>query len=676
MAEEGKKIVFTGVDNASRTSDAIKRSVVGLHTENIKGLKDTNSLLKEQNTLLEAQKRLITSIASEGLSRPQQQAVGQLTNKLFQSPDRVNPEHLKSYSKILEGQMHIGSSGSMSEKLIQKVQELIDTQKLQHRETFTHHQKDDEQKKEHNKGALTFLGHEVAKHKKLEHIEKLNSNNSKKFEEVSEKVGRGDSDNKMITVLMDAMHGNAIGAGGALVESAEEKMGKNLPWIAAAIASAGYGYHKLKEIQGAEAGAQTGESLSHAYIEMNPLELELSKNLPGQKRHRSELSAFQSSLFSSAATTGSRGGFMSDKMDEALANLGLSSAEGESFRSGSSRSRGNRASDSAIYGSIFANKVLGIDQGNIGSIENASRYGGEKDVKNVVEQVISNLGGQTKANENLQELVNLGKSHLNVLGRIDQQGDIALIKAFSSGSGALFQNAETRSGIMSKFDQGLSSPGNDFQKAERFATLSKLNPGKSFPQLMREMQKGSKSNGVVKETLTKIARRGGGIDGMVMELVAGGLVSGYEEAYELAEDFMNSNQTMFDNISGAGIKGSDTSKQASYIVDRNDKGSSARIKSAFAKSVTGGMTTATNEASIFNASEEGGGHKELDKQKKTVAELFSATDNVAAEMHKTAVETKIANTEIHNFAKATNESTKAFRALLKEINNSNGIKHK
>ena len=179
--ETGKKIVFEGVDNTSKASDSAKRSITGLHDANIKGLKDTNVLLKENISLLEKQKSLITSIAGQGQSGPAQNVIGQLTQKLFQTPDRVNPEHLRSFSKVLESSHLTGDSKGLSEKLIQKIQELIDNDKLQHRETSQHHLKDDAETKKIMTGPLAFLGGKAAEHKTLEKIEKLNEISIKKF---------------------------------------------------------------------------------------------------------------------------------------------------------------------------------------------------------------------------------------------------------------------------------------------------------------------------------------------------------------------------------------------------------------------------------------------------------------------------------------------------------------
>jgi hypothetical protein len=302
----------------------------------------------------------------------------------------------------------------------------------------------------------------------------------------------------------------------------------------------------------------------------------------------------------------------------------------------SSRERGRMVTQQELFGSQFANKVLGVDQGNIGALERQSRFGGGSNVQKITEQVITSMGlekDRTKANEYLQMLVSLGQLHLNTLGKIDQKGDIAIMKAFTSGSGALFQNAETLSPIVHGINTGLASPQNAFAKAERFAAISKLHPGASFPQLMREMQKGIKSEGYLKETLNRIAKRGGGRDGMVMELVATGLVSNYEQAYELVDDYMSSHGTMFDKMTGADIAGSSTNSQLKNVVDRFDKVSAAKIQRAFAISPEKGMEVARQEAALFESGHEGG-HEEIGKtgtpQSKFAVATGAAADKLIA----------------------------------------------
>lgn len=667
MAETGKKIVFEGIDRTSSAAESAKKGLVGLHEANVKGLKDTNALLKENISLLERQKQLITSIASEGLSKAQGSSVGQLTNKLFATPERVNPEHLKSFSKILESQMHIGQAGPMSDKLIQKVQELIETQKLQHRETMAEDKKDDEEGKKliSNKGALTFLGHEREKITEKERIEKLNVESLRK-NSGEEKVDTA-TQNKMMTVLMDAMHGNMIGAAGTAVEGAEEKLGKSMPWVAGALALGGILYEREKEKRAMQSGATTGEELRFTELESKlQTPTESAMNVAAEKRHRAELNAFQSGQFAAFATTGNveNASFMGE-------GLGISAAETAAMVSGSSRARGRNVSAKEMFGSQFANKVLGVDQGTIGSLEQQSRYGGGSNIKSVTEEVITSMGlekDRSKANEYLQMLVNLGQLHLNTLGKIDQKGDIAIMKSFTSGSGTLFQNAETLMPIVQGLNTGLASPQTSFAKAERFASLSKLHPGASFPAMMREMQKGISSKGYLKETLDRIAKRGGGRDGMVMELVATGLVSNYEQAYELVDDYLKSHGTMFDNMAGANISGSDTSGQMKNVVDRFDKVSAAKIKNAFLTSPEKGMEVAQQEADLFA----GRGKQGIDKEGTVLSKFAASSGDAANKMVDVAAKAKVVSNELHETGVQIKAANDYLRTFLSK--NKNGAK--
>lgn len=630
MAEQGKKIVFEGVDKTSSASDSAKKGIVALHEANVKGLTTSNALLKEEIALLEKKKSLISQIAGQGLSGPQTQAVGRITEKLFATPERVNPEHIKDYAKVLSG-MHLANDPKgLSDKIVQKLQELIENEKLQHRETLTHHLKDDEIKHGTSQGAKTFLQHAVEQSKRNERVDKENASSEKRNKFPEESIDTR-SENKAMTVLMDAMHGNMIGAAGTAIEGAEEKLGKSMPWLAGLLTVATIMYEKEKEKRDIEANSSTGEEIRMSMLESRlQTPGELAINVAAEKRHRRELSAFQSGQFATFAATGRAiGTSFGMRGDE----LGITPAETAMQASQSSKERGRMVTQQELFGSQFANKVLGIDQGTIGSLERQSRFGAGGNVQKVTEQVITSMGlgnDRSKANEYLQMLVTLGQLHLNTLGKIDQKGDIAIMKAFTSGSGALFQNAETLSPIVQGINTGLASPQNSFAKAERFAAISKLHPGASFPQLMREMQKGIKSEGYLKETLNRIAKRGGGRDGMVMELVATGLVSNYEQAYELVDDYMSSHGTMFDKMTGADIAGSSTNSQLKNVVDRFDKVSAAKIQRAFAISPEKGLEVAQQEAALF----EGRGHEEVSKtgtpQSKFAVATGAAADKLIA----------------------------------------------
>lgn len=603
--ESGRKLVFEGIDNTSRASDSIKKSLTDLHASNLKGTRDVNAALKDQNTLIEKniklldlQRDIINKLVTKGLKPEQQDITGRLTERFFTKPEDVNPEQIRKYSSVLSKQGFGMAATQAPEKLVLKIQELIDLEKLQHKEISTHHLKDDEEHKKLVKENIVsfdkkFKEGEFKSITKEEILAKKGEKDQaheirKELGYYKEKTDDVKSD-KLISIMQNLAHGNIAGA---VKETAETSIGKNLPWIAALIASLSYGYQKAKQFQQIIAEDAIPEELGRRMVEANPLNPELLKNFPGQRKHRAELTEWQQAAFKSSAATG-----MATQVSENeqfykdMANLGISPAEAESQRATISQAKGRRAISKELYSAQYAETVLGADRGLIGNLEKQTRYGGMSEMKDLAELVRTNFGGQAKINETLEALVGIGKSHLNVLGRVDNKLALQTMKGFLGG-GSLFQNAETIAPIMGAIDQGISHPGSQFAQASMFAAASQLKPGGSFTEISRLVEQGiygPQGNALLNTALDEIAAEVGDDDESMRTALKARFPSlTWEEIFQFVDKWKKGGKRI---RLGQLKKGEDTTNQIRNIRDIQKVGQQL-IKGGYLKGPTQGAKIA------------------------------------------------------------------------------------
>jgi len=670
MAQQGKKIVFEGVDQTSNAAQAAKKNLIDLHDTNIKKTKEVNTviqqgndLLKEQLQLLEKQKQVIASMSSQGLTGAQAGAVGQITQKLFATPERVNPQHIRSFAKILEGMHLTGDPKGLSEKLIQKTQELIDTQKLQHKEALQHHLKDDEtnkpsndkfkefvtsfDKKKRDKDLGSITPEEIAakKHSLTEEKElrKLVSGESGgKHDEMHLPHSIADALEKGFHKVLNVVGAGAV-AGGVIemVKEAAEMLFKREGIIAQATSAEEVGF---------EISPLTG-------LPMSEIEKEW-RHIPGKKRHFQERNSLDAQKFKYAAVTGSVGNF------GGMTELGISSAEMTAAATGVAKNLGRSAKYNDVASSLFAEKVFGV---NAGGIERLSRFSKEEvDPKNMVASIIDTMDSREKAPEWADMLVKIGQEHLTVLSKIDQKSALNLMNQFKLGGGAMAQNAETLAPIIQTLDQSLSHPKNAFAEARQMSVLSKLMPGASYFQLMKAKSHGIMEPGVLKGTIEQMVKHGGGNDENIeLQLMQMGLTP--EQAETTLAAYKN------------GSLESDTVKSGKSALSKVNMGafsstytrSKAAIESAYAISPEAGKAEVERQMA--------GPKPEYVENKRTETEKFAvATGDAAAKMQAVAQQAEIGAKMYKENAEQVKAANEALKSFLKDYkqNNNTGIKKK
>jgi hypothetical protein len=584
MADIGKTIEFIGKDSVSNTSGTIKRGLVDMHSANAKGLKESTLLNEKENKLLADRITLLERIAriTKDNSSISAKIIPNIESKFFKSEGDFNKETIHRYAaggiKSVDPNANVGNI----EKILL---EILNNDKIQHKETLTHHMKDDEEAHKAMQGPLGFLGREAHQAKRLEHIESINEKRFKRNDGSNIRPGGGGgppdgpppddgeskdkSDNSFIKGAMTVLAaGLGINLGGKIIEEAADILS----------------YSTLGK-QRTGASAKTFEEYGWERTESMPFVgsgLSYAQNIPGLRRQRAELSAFEEGGYRTAATTGEESFLYSSSEAARLADLGVGDAEAEAGRASASRMRGRKATTDEMYNSIYANKVLGLDQGSISSVERQSRYGANGNTKDLSELVLGTMGGsQAKLNENMEELVSLGKQHLNVLGHIDHGGDLAMTKAWQSGGQSLFQNAETREGMMSTFRNAAVNPANQFQQAQRFAMLSENNPGLSYEELMEKQEQigTSADNGMTQAIFDQISQQyGGDANAIIIELKSGRYASTWQGARQLYNTYKSGT---LKNISSKNNSRRKTGEQIKNIRDPDTKKASATISHGF-----------------------------------------------------------------------------------------------
>lgn len=671
MAEQGKKIVFEGVDQTSNAAQAAKKNLIDIHDTNIKKTKEVNTviqqgndLLKEQLQLLEKQKQVIASMSSQGLTGAQAGAVGQITQKLFATPERVNPEHIRSFAKILEGMHLTGDPKGLSEKLIQKTQELIDTQKMLHKETMQHHLKDDELKGVSG-GALKFLS-------QTRNVDRLNE---KHFEGRLEKVQK--EKEHLEKAIEKGDHGGGHLELPTSVESAiEQGLHKGLAMFGAG-AAAGSIIELLKE--GAEAFFKkegilaSAKSAQEVGFEISPLtglpmsEIEKEmRHIPGKKRTFEAKNELDAQMFKYAAITGETANFGN------ASELGFSSAQLTEVGTQVAKNLGRSATHAEAYSSLFAEKVFGV---NASGIESLSRYSkGEMDPKQIAASIADTFGSRVKTPEWAEALVKLSQQHLNVLGSIDSKSLLGTMASFSQNKNQLFQNAETLLPIMGGINQSLTSPKNNFAKARNFSVLSKLMPGASYFQIMRAMSKGTETKGYLEGTLETLSKQfGGDKEAMKIQLLSEGnltpeQIEQFVEGYQPGQ-FLNTDQLVKNG--GTAMSKAKSGVKAGLYSSRYTRDVAA-IQSAYAISPEAGKEEVEKRLHDLNNKgmpEASAYEKETNKYIAQQAKLY----NESNEQMKNNI--RYAG-EFGKQIEITAGQLEAFSKWLKKENNKNGAKHK
>lgn len=554
MADNGKKIVFEGVDRTSQASESAKKGLTSLHDANIKGLKDTNALLKDNISLLEKQRQLITTIASEGLTKPQQAAVGQLTQKLFQTPERVNPEHLRSYSKVLESQMHIGQAGPMSEKLIQKIQELIDTTKVAHKEEINNNNKNTE--KTVTEGAKKFLVTEVEKHKEFERIQKLNEQSEKRAGKlVTETV----EEQKKPSVFSEVLKANIV-----------TEIGKHL-------------IEKATGIGRGLVGAETGE---HFMADIISESIPLLGPIMGQGISRSRQAQFgveqaQSRL---AGRTGRFDkGFSnihSISEEERFGNIptaqefGYGMAETTQAREQFALAGGKAQSVSSVIGALAAEKQFSLARTTTEEQFRLQRLSGDNlDPLHNIAQIMAKMPELKIDSTDLEAVLKvqsgLIEQNSNVIEKASKKDTIEMISRFRGIDSEFFKNPERLAPVIASINQSLQSPGNQFAQARNFAVLSKSMKGADYFDIIEAQAQGIQKQGFLQSTLEAASSEFGGGKSLMTALT--GKQFGGGGVLNLAPEVAKSLVTAFEQKPGlfAGFGGSD--KDALKLSGYTDK---------------------------------------------------------------------------------------------------------
>lgn len=678
MAETGKKIVFEGVDNTSQAAGTAKRTLVDLHETNIKKTKDVNNeiqkgndLLKEQNALLEKQKQLITSISSQGLTHAQGGMVSQLTGKLFQTPERVNPEHIKSYAQVLGQAGLSGDPKKLSETLIQKLQELIDTTKIQHKEMLYHHLQDDEKNKPGGQNFAALIQSLDAKIKGKKYAEITPEEVQAKTEQIKEEKrirdivhGKGEEKGEKAKVpeFMGSIEGifDKIKEQGLEVLSKTEIAGTNIGVPLAAAGLAAYAYYRYKKAQkDIHAQAQTSfeEKMGQEELEASfsgDLSEAVFGNIAMKRRihqEQEELYAQQNRFRGVTGTAAKFGG-------QAI-NLGLSSSELTQKAVEVASNLGYSASIKNVVQSVMAERAFGV---NSSGLERLVRFGGSQDTTRTLSSMIETLGlekDRTKLNENLDLLVKLGEQHLSVLGRIDQKGTLETIARFQSIGTPLFQNAATLAPIMEGFNQGLTSPRNQFSEAANFAAIQRIAPGASYFQTkLIESQglNGPLGRKLLNERIQMMKQQFGDNADMTKTAL---LQSFPNLTPEEIEEFVNGGGTNASFLLGGKTRvktGEATRKKIEKQIEQGkfateDEMSRARIKTQFAGGDVGEMP-AGKRMTIQDV-------KKMEEDK--MIKLHSATDHASTSMQEMAVRTHDVNEALKNMKAHLTETDAQFQ---------------
>ena len=640
---------------------------------------------------------IIASLSGEGASKSRQSFISQLTSRYFDKPESVTSKQIEKFTGVLKSSDSNLSTEALNEKLIQKIQELKETQLLIHKETTEHHLKDDEKDKKPIVAVVDAGGKIAAvsseKESLIKTIEKTSEQVLNERLEI-ERTGGGEH--------ASGAHKGGSHKGGAHGESFWDAITSEIPVVGQVAAGASAGvigaellmkaFDYIKDL------AIHTEMLHTQAISPEEMAIEHEKTMASMgglnplaeitaaRKHRyyQESEKVQQQQFRFYATTG--GG--ANINDEKASDLGITNAESIALSEQISKARGRRATESETYGAQFATKVLGVEMSNVMGLEKQSRFSTSKQgSKEYIAEVAASLGlenDRTKLNESLQALVSLGQSHLGILSKIDQRGMLDMVARFKENKSPLFQNMETLMPIIGAFDEGLAKPKNDFAKAQRFSELTRENPNASYFEIMRKMSHGAGEKNALSNSLKGLEERYGGDKEMMKTALLNENQFGLtpDQIDDFVEGYVQ-NREQFTGMSFTGtgdlskvrsgksfISQGEKAIQDQKVINKFRGAAKAKISNAFAFDQTGryGTDEAEKQAKLF---EEGPEKKPLTQAQmqafgSAVQILVPKTKQLADSLENPTLNLGKFNEELLKATKSWNALNKATTGIKKK----------
>lgn len=151
----------------------------------------------------------------------------------------------------------------------------------------------------------------------------------------------------------------------------------------------------------------------------------------------------------------------------------------------------NRNNVQRAYDVAIQAKAFGLDTGQVlGMAGSRKLFTGDTTASSMI-NTLQNAGA---TNANMPSMMNMFQQLTQTLGQSIEKMSVALpasiISVFGGGKGSWNVNDPRFMGNISKIQQGLVSPQNDYQKALSFMSLSQNAPGSSFWELTKMQEQG------------------------------------------------------------------------------------------------------------------------------------------------------------------------------------------
>ncbi len=250
-----------------------------------------------------------------------------------------------------------------------------------------------------------------------------------------------------------------------------------------------------------------------------------------------------------------------------------------------------------VKNSLAVEKAFGLDRGLVQQTGALSRITGSDSI-NTIASIVSSLESKgvlkNKDYAQLSELISIQNSLVSQQSKVLESpsvgANIGIMGAFKQIGGS-FAGPQMGERI-GQINNALSNPSNDFQKAQNFGILNKLNSGGSYFELLKMQSKGITQEGFLGETLKQLERQyGSGEAFKVATMNRTGLSP--EQTEKLVGSFQ-ADRSMFDKMSQEQYnqivdkKKDEITARGERLVTGNEK-SQAIISDAFANSPVEGV---------------------------------------------------------------------------------------
>ena len=516
---DGKLIEFNAKDNITPVTKVMGKSVEELSNATNKGTSESLKLTKELNkesekriSLLEREKAAIKSILDLGKSKKDVDNINSHVDRWFSGKPSESNRELSNLSK-LNSVIDPKSNEQATISKLQEILEAINRTSEEGQETVKKTSEEESKYFDKNKNlinaddikdrrSLSVYGEDGKKipgkyyHPHPEEKHEQDQKGAGVFGLIQSGVGGG-----INGILSNLEHGTKE----LISKHDEEKGGGGWLGTLSKIAIIGTLFELFKEGKDVKKEQNVGNTLidvadtseAKKAIEREKLSLwniERKKNDVGgftqefalKEKHLQELERVESGKASLFYVTG-KGFIDEDKLRE-NEKYGYSIAESLTIGKEVARNKGTSENiEEAISARMFAEKA-GVSGGTISGFENLTRFSQiDGDMSSDITK-IAGIGGLEKLNENTAETVELLKRSVGAQERINISAGVNMIETFAKVDSPLFQNAETRSGIMSHIENSMKNPKNDFMRAKMFAMTAKRFPNASYSQIMEQME--------------------------------------------------------------------------------------------------------------------------------------------------------------------------------------------